>query len=303
MKKFLTFAALASCFAVSGCSQPSSPVASGVPAVPTADTTVVAESTESSAPVAEEPAKPMKVKYVAQAKKWGTLRAKFVVDGKVAEPTKVNAAADPVCASLGIMTENLIVGKDGALKNLAIMIDTKKSKAKDVHPDLVKPAAAPVVLDNKNCVFVPHVLVVHPGQMINVTNTDTTGHNANFNFFNNTPVNFLVPAGGMKNLQIVKDEPAPIPVECNVHPWMKAHLIIPEHPCVGISGEDGVLEIANLPVGQVTFRVWHELGTIDEASVGGKKEKWARGRMEIEIKEGVNDLGTIKIAAEKFSKK
>ena len=116
MKKFLTFAALASSFAVSGCSQPSSPVASSVPTVQTADTPAVAESTESSAPVAEEPAKPMKVKYVAQTKKWGTLRAKFVVDGKVAEPTKVNAAADPVCASLGIMTENLIVGKDGALK-------------------------------------------------------------------------------------------------------------------------------------------------------------------------------------------
>jgi plastocyanin len=302
MKKFLTFAALASSFALSGCSQSSSPVASSVPSVKAVDMPVVTATTEPAVPAAEEPAEPMKVKYVAQAKKWGTLRAKFVVDGKVAEPTKVNAAADPVCAALGIMTENLIVGKDGALKNLAISID-KKSKAKDIHPDLMKPAAAPVVLDNKNCVFVPHVLVVHPGQTITVTNTDTTGHNANFNFFNNTPVNFLVPAGGMKNLKIEKDEPAPIPVECNVHPWMKAHLIIPEHPCVGISGEDGVLEIANLPVGQVTFRVWHELGTIDEATVGGKKEKWSRGRMEIEIKEGVNDLGTIKIAAEKFSKK
>ena len=307
MKKFLTFAALASSFALSsfalsGCSQPSSPVASKVPTVQTADTSVVVESTESSAPVAEETAKPMKVKYVTQTKKWGTLRAKFVVDGKVPEPTKVNAAADPVCAALNIMTENLVVGKDGSLKNLAIMID-KKSKAKDIHPDLEKPATKPIILDNKNCVFTPHVLVVLPGQTITVTNSDTMGHNANFNFFNNMPVNFLIPAGGSKDLAIVKDEPAPIPVECNVHPWMKAHLIVPEHPCVGISGADGVLEIANLPVGMVTFRVWHELGTIDEATVGGKKEKWARGRMEIEIKEGVNDLGTIKIAAEKFSKK
>jgi len=299
MKKFLTFAALASCFTFNGCSQSTSPVAHSEPV---AHPSAIADVIEVLAPKGEVPVKPIKVKYVAQTKKWGTLRAKFIVDGKVAEPTKVNAAADPVCAAFGVMTENLIVGKDGALKNLAIYID-KKSKVKDIHPSLQKPAAAPVVLDNKNCVFVPHVLVVHPGQTIMVKNTDTTGHNANFNFFNNTAVNFLIPSGGMKDLKIEKDEPAPIPVECNVHPWMKAHLIIPEHPCVGISGEDGVLEITNLPVGQVTFRVWHELGTIDEATVAGKKEKWSRGRMEVEIKEGVNDLGTIKISVDKFSKK
>ncbi len=309
MKKFLTFAALAGSFALSGCSQPVSPMTSTVvrtesdasresPAQ-SAETSAIAEVTEVATAESEVPAEPKKVKYVSQAKKWGTLRAKFVVEGKVAEPTKVNAAADPVCAAFGIMTENLIVGKDGALKNLALSID-KKSKAKDVHPDLMKPSETPIILDNKNCVFVPHVLVVQPGQTITVKNSDTTGHNANFNFFNNPAVNFLIPAGGMKDLKIEKDEPAPIPVECNVHPWMRAHLIVPDHPCVGISGEDGVLEITNLPVGLVTFRVWHELGKIDEATVGGKKEKWSRGRTDIEIKEGVNDLGTIKISADKF---
>ena len=240
-----------------------------------------------------------KVKYVAQAKKWGTLKAKFVVEGKLPDPTKVNTATDPFCATFPIMTENLIVSKDGAVKNVALFMD-KKSKMKDIHPSFEKPAEAPRVLDNKNCVFVPHVLFVRPGETVKVTNSDMTGHNANFNFFNNQAVNFLVPAGGSKDLKIETDEPAPIPVECNVHPWMKAHLIVQEHPAIGISGEDGVLEIANLPVGPVTLRAWHEVGKLDEVTMGGKKVKWARGRMEIEIKEGMNDLGTITIAADKF---
>ena len=306
MKKFLNFTLLASCFAFGGCSQTTSPLSTSPVSVkeavaqPAPD--LVAEVAEVSVPAAEEPAKPMKVKYVAQAKKWGTLRAKFVVDGKVAEPTKVNAAADPVCAALGIMTENLIVGKDGAIKNLAIYMD-KKSKVKDVHPDLEKPAAAPLVLDNKNCVFVPHVQFVRPGQSIDVKNSDTTGHNANFSFFENDAVNFLVPSMGMKNLPILKEEPGTIEVQCNVHPWMKAYLIIQELPYCGITGEDGVLEIANLPVGQVTFRAWHELGKLDEVTVGGKKEKWSKNRFDFEIKEGMNDLGTVKISADKFIKK
>ena len=240
-----------------------------------------------------------KVKYVAQAKKWGTLKAKFVVEGKVPDATKVNAAADPICAALPIMTENLIVGKDGAVKNVALFMD-KKSKTKDIHPSLQKPSEKPIVLDNKNCVFVPHVLFVRPGETVQVTNSDSTGHNANFNFFNNQATNFLVPAGGSKDLKVMTDEPAPIPVECNVHPWMKAHLIVQEHPAIGISGKDGVLEIANLPVGPVTLRAWHEVGKLDEVTMGGKKVKWSRGRMDIDIKEGMNDLGTITIAADKF---
>ena len=240
-----------------------------------------------------------KVKYVTQAKKWGTLKAKFVVEGNVPEPTKVNAAADPFCAAFPIMTDSLIVGKDGALKNVALFMD-KKSKTKDIHPSLEKPAEAPIVLDNKNCVFVPHVLFARPGETIKVTNSDKTGHNANFNFFNNQAVNFLVPAGGAKDLKIETDEPAPIPVECNVHPWMRAHLIVLEHPAVGISNEEGVLEIENLPVGSVTLRAWHEVGKLDEVTINGKKVKWSRGRMDIDIKEGMNDLGTITIAADKF---
>ena len=44
-------------------------------------------------------------------------------------------------------------------------------------------------------------------------------------------------------------------------------------------------------VGQLEFQVWHErvgyLATPD----------WTKGRFEMEIKPGVNDLGTIKVAA------
>ncbi len=278
MKKFLTKSAFVG-FAL---------LAAGYSSHATAQTNVAASDTDA------------KVKYVAQAKKWGTLKAKFVVEGKVPDPTKVNAAADPFCAAFPIMTDSLIVGKDGAVKNVALFMD-KKSKTKDIHPSLEKPAAAPIVLDNKNCVFVPHVLFVRPGETIKVTNSDKTGHNANFNFFNNQAVNFLVPAGGQKDLKIETEEPAPIPVECNVHPWMRAHLIVQEHPAIGISSEDGVLEIENLPVGPVTLRAWHEVGKLDEVTINGKKVKWSRGRMDIDIKEGMNDLGTVTIAADKFN--
>jgi plastocyanin len=239
------------------------------------------------------------VKLVQADADLATLRAKFVFDGKPPVPPKIDSSRDAFCAAIDIKEDKLIVGKDGAIKDIAIYMDAKRSKV-EVPEKFKKAEKAVIKLDNKGCMFEPHVLFARPGQSIDVLNSDQTGHNANFNFFNNTPVNFLIPVGGSKKIELQTDEPAPIPVECNVHPWMKSYLIVQDHPYVGITGEDGVLEITNLPPGEVTFRVWHEIGKIDEVTIDGKKEKWSRGRMEIELKPGMNDLGEIKLSPELF---
>jgi len=242
-----------------------------------------------------------KVRLVATTAEMATLRAKFVYDGTPPKPEKIDGSKDAFCAALDILSEKLVVGEGGGIKNLAIYMDERRSKV-EVPEALRKAPDAVHKLDNKGCRFEPHVLFARPGQTIDVLNSDQTGHNANFNFFNNQPVNFLVPVGGSKQVKLETDEPAPIPVECNVHPWMRAHVIVQDHPYVGITDENGVLEITDLPAGEITFRVWHESadGAIDEATVDGKPEKWSRGRMEIVLKPGINDLGVIKIAADKF---
>ncbi|MCA9158322.1 MAG: hypothetical protein KDA51_07390 [Planctomycetales bacterium] len=240
-------------------------------------------------------------KMVLADAKLATLRAKFVYDGDAPAPKKVDSSKDPFCAQLEILSEALLVGKDGGLQNLVLMFDAKRSKAK-VPAEFAKPVDGTVGLDNNGCKFVPHIVFARVGQTIEVLNSDQTGHNANFGFFNNPAQNFLIPIGGKKEIKLVADEATLMPVECNIHPWMKGYVIVQEHPYVGITDEAGQLEIPNLPVGEVTFLVRHENadGSIDEGTVGGKKQKWGRGRMEIELKPGMNDLGTITLAADKF---
>ncbi len=95
-------------------------------------------------------------------------------------------------------------------------------------------------------------------------------------------------------------EPTVISIDCNVHPWMKAFVIDKQHPFVGGSNEKGVIEISNLPAGAgAIFRIWHEADSaIDQIEVAGKSQKLSRGnRWEMELKPGVNDLGTIKLDA------
>ncbi|MCA9190311.1 MAG: hypothetical protein KDB03_01060 [Planctomycetales bacterium] len=233
----------------------------------------------------------------AQSSNWATLKMKFKWTGEQPKLENIDGSRDPFCAKFNIPDERLLVGADGGVKNVVLYMDSRRSKAKDIHPSLQQPRKEPVELDNKGCVFIPRVVPVRAGETIRVKNSDLTGHNANFNFFANNPVNFLVPAGQFKDLKLEKEEPAPIPVECNVHPWMKAYVIATEHPYVGVSDESGAMVIENLPAGEVSFRFWHEHGPFnDEIKVNGKPAKLSRGRYEITLTPGLNDLGEVEFS-------
>ncbi len=238
---------------------------------------------------------------VATGQETATLRMKFAVDGSVPEPKSISNVNDAYCAENPLVSNKLLVGKQGELQNFAVILDEEKSKLK-IPAELLKAPAATHVLDNVKCMFEPKIIVARSGQTISVKNSDNTGHNANFNFLKNPPTNFLVPAGQSKDLSLKPDlvEPTAIPIECNVHPWMKAFVIVKQHPFVGVSNADGVVEISNLPAGSgAVFRLWHEAaGAIDQVEVNGKSQKLSRGnRLELELKPGVNDLGVIKLNA------
>jgi plastocyanin len=231
-----------------------------------------------------------------------TLRMKIVVDGAVADRSEVKPVADPICAENKILSDKILVGPKGELSNLAIIFDEEKSKLK-VPEGLQKAAATgKLQLDNNKCMFAPKVVIARPGQTIDVKNSDQTGHNANFQFLKNKAQNFLIPAGQTREYVLAPDlvEPTAMPVNCDVHPWMKAFVIVKNHPYVGVTNAEGVLEIKDLPVGKdAIFRVWHEAaGPIDQLTVGGKAQKLSRGnRWEMELKPGINDLGEVKIDA------
>ncbi|MBX3421013.1 MAG: methylamine utilization protein [Pirellulaceae bacterium] len=233
-----------------------------------------------------------------------TLRLKIVVDGQVPVAKKLDNINDAFCAENPIVSDALIVGPGGALKNFAVIFDEEKSKLK-VPADMLKAPEASHVLDNVKCMFEPKVIVARSGQTISVKNSDNTGHNANFQFFNNPATNFLVPAGQSKDYVLKPNliEPTAMPVVCNVHPWMKAFVIVKQHPYVGVTNEEGILEIGSLPVGSgAVFRLWHEAsGAIAEIKVDGKTVKLTRGnRWELDLKPGLNDVGEIKLDAKLF---
>ena len=167
------------------------------------------------------------------------VKATFVYKGKAPDPTPAQPN-DPVCGAFKIFSESLVVNKtNSGIRDLAIFPDPKTFDATKADPSVKEPIVAKPTLDNNQCRFEPHVLVIKSGQDLIVKNSDKTGHNASFAFLVNNAENKQIPAGGMITLKVPSAEPAPIPVTCGSHSWMKAHVIVQDHPFIGVTDENG----------------------------------------------------------------
>lgn len=238
----------------------------------------------------------------ALAEKTGDLKITFKLKGDAPERQKLDVNKDVAfCGKFGLLDERLIVNKEnGGIANVIVYVYTS-SRGGTKLPKMDPPKNTHT-LANENCRFEPHILITQAGDTLKVTNPDTVGHNCNLSFLKNDAQNFTIAAGQEKSLLIELSEPAPIPVACNIHPWMQAKLVVLDHPFAAVSDENGELVIKGLPAGdEVVFRANHEAGTFrDEIYINGKKDEWKSNRFEVEIEEGENDLGVVEIPLDQF---
>ncbi len=231
----------------------------------------------------------------------GDLKIHFEYGGDPPDAVEVNVNKDvEFCGKNKLLNDRLLVNKQNkGIKNVVVYVYTGRGGSK---LDKVEPAKNTHTLANKNCRFEPHIVIAQTGDTLKVTNPDAVGHNANLGFFNNKQQNFTIPSGQEKLVELEKDEPAPIPVDCNIHPWMKSYIVVLDHPFAAASDENGDLVIKGLPAGkELVFRAYHEAGSLGDVVINGKKEEWKRSRFEVKIKAGMNDLGTVVIPAEALS--
>lgn len=230
---------------------------------------------------------------VTTAADTGDLKINFQYEGKAFTPKPINVNKDvEFCGKHGLADERLLINPTNqGIQNVIVYVYTGRGGSK---LDDVEPAGNSHTLANENCRFEPHIVIAQTGDKLKVTNPDPVGHNANMNFFENKAENLMIPSGKEQIVALEKPEPAPIPIDCNIHPWMKAYVVVLEHPYAAVSDENGDLTIKGLPAGdKLTFRIFHEAGAINEVTVDGKKENWKRSRFELKIKPGMNDLGTV----------
>lgn len=187
-----------------------------------------------------------------------TLSGVVTFEGRSPKPTPINMAADPSCAKqhpTPVLSQDLVTDAKGGLQNVIVFV------AEGLSEQNFEPPSQPVVLDQKGCMYQPHVLAMQANQRIEVINHDPTSHNIHPLPANNREWNKSEPPGFKAEETFPREEIA-IPVKCNIHPWMRGYVAVFKHPYFAVTGKDGSFDLSGLPPGTYTIKVWHEkLGT------------------------------------------
>jgi plastocyanin len=204
------------------------------------------------APASSKAAPPQNVAgYTVQTGPGGTVSGKILYQGKPVSPKKVTVTQDR--SACGNMKEIFPVEiNGGGIADAVVWIDDI-SKGKSFS----YPAAS---LDQKGCMFMPHVVLMAPGKL-KVLNSDSVAHNVHIFSKANRGFNQVMPPGG-EALSVSLFRPDTVIVRCDVHTWMQAYVVVAKNPYYVLSGNGGSFELTDVPPGTYHLSVWQEtLGT------------------------------------------
>jgi plastocyanin len=239
---------------------------------------------------------------MASAADWGTLKGRFVFAGSPPEPVKLQINKDiEFCGKHEPRAEKLVVHReDRGIANVVLWLDVKAGDKVAIHPAFETTATAQIKLANRGCRFDPHICVIRTGQSLLIENPDQVDHNTAAGLDKNDPFNALTPLGKTSERPRFKHaERLPAQVQCSIHPWMTGWLVVKDHPYVAVTDEHGRFELKNLPAGEHTFVVWHELpGYVESATRGGQSEVWKRGKVAVRVVAGETDFGEVRLSAD-----
>jgi plastocyanin len=193
----------------------------------------------------------------------------------------VTFAGDPPAQKMKKLDdENATACKCKEIEVLGLKVDKETKGIADAVVEILEcgePAEAsetPVEIDQKNCVFIPHVVVIAPGTPVVLKNGDEVLHNVKTTTKLNPPFNEGIPANAKVTKTFAMAER--VKVTCDVHTWMSAWVVVTRNRYTAVTDAKGCFEIKDVPPGKYKVRVWHEtLGTQEkeiELADGGKAQ-------------------------------
>jgi hypothetical protein len=179
----------------------------------------------------------------------GTVSGTVTITGEVELPPPQPVYKHLEVCGTTVSDERLVVGPQGALVNAVVdLVDVAAGKPV---------ARAPVVLDNRKCMFVPHVRDATIGQTLELRNSDPFVHDAHAWLGTRTLFNVGILPNHSK--REVLNDAGIVHINCNVrHSWMHAYVFVDNDPYHAVTGADGRFAIEQVPPGTYTLRIWHE---------------------------------------------
>src|SRR5215471_20540517 len=155
-----------------------------------------------------------------------------------------------------VQVTRLSLSKENGVQHAFVYLDGVKSS------ESFRPRES-LLVDQKNCQYAPHSLIVPAGSKIELTNSDPILHNVHgqqaADEGQKTLFNIAQPVRGQKTTVETSLTPGIVFLTCEAgHPWMSGYVFVANHPYVSVTRDDGEFVIEGVPPGTYRIKMWHE---------------------------------------------
>jgi hypothetical protein len=183
---------------------------------------------------------------------YGTIKGRLVWGGdEIPKPAMVEVTKDTeVCGTRPrVASKELVVDPNTKGVGNAFAYLLKPNGANPEAEKALLDAASEVTIDQKKCEYIPYSTAMHQNQTMVFKSSDPTNHNVHYQAFKNNAFNQVLPPNGEAKVKLVA-EPRPIPLTCDLHPWMRGAIMVFDHPFFAVTNDDGSFEIKGVPAGE-----------------------------------------------------
>lgn len=146
--------------------------------------------------------------------------------------------------------ERLLVGPNSGIANTVVFLrNITRGKAMDLP-------VARRTLNQRNCRYEPHVLLVPVQQTLTVKSSDPVLHTVHMS--GSADYNLPFTTQGQEITRPMTREGV-VSLRCNAgHVWMNGEMIVAQHPYYAVTDQEGNFELTNVPPGDYEIVAWHE---------------------------------------------
>jgi plastocyanin len=184
----------------------------------------------------------------------GAITGKVTFTGTPAKAESIDMSKEPACLKMypkPLLTEKVVTGQFNTLGNVVVYISSGAD-------DAATPPAGDAIFDQQGCRYATHVLAVHVGQNIRISNNDPFSHNIHPLAKVNREWNRIQPPQ-TPPFTYAYDKEEFIHVKCNIHAWMQGYFAVLRTSHFAVTGEDGTFTLPQLSPGKYTVTAWHEV--------------------------------------------
>jgi len=193
----------------------------------------------------------------------GEIQGRVILAGEVPPSKKIPITIDQYVCGTEQAAADLIVSGAREIRNVVVWLESPPPGAPSAPPSTTVP------MDQKDCVFVPRIVIVPASGTVEFLNSDRLLHNLHSVSAANAAFNRTQPKG--RTIPITFTRPEIVRIDCDLHSWMRGWVVVAPHPFHALTDGQGRFKLDQLPPGPYVVRVWHErLGEVSQKVTVGE---------------------------------